>query len=140
MPGHETIQWSNLKRVKAFYDGGGKVIATGRLPHKSAEFGHDEDVVRTIEAMFPRDARSATSPVVVNRNDRDGVAMLDGGGTLLVEGDGVNFAAAGHSDVIATGDMIYHFYHAYAQSNGRASLRIVEMPFDDEGWPVPGGP
>jgi len=53
LPGHKTIFWSNLKKVKAFYDNGGKVIATGTLPYKSAEFGHDEDVVKTIEALFP---------------------------------------------------------------------------------------
>jgi len=53
VPGHKTIYWSNLKKVKAFYDNGGKVIATGTLPYKSAEFGHDEDVVKTIEALFP---------------------------------------------------------------------------------------
>jgi len=52
LPGHETIFWSNLKKIKAFYDQGGKVIATGTLPSKSAEFGHDEDVVTTIKAMF----------------------------------------------------------------------------------------
>lgn len=72
--------------------------------------------------------------------DRDGVSLVDGGGTLLVQGDGVEFAAAGHSDVIVRGDTVYHFYHAYRQSNGAATLRIVELPFDDEGWPVPGGP
>ena len=53
IPGHETIRWSNLKKIKEFYDHGGKVIATGQLPHKSAEFGHDADVVATIKAMFP---------------------------------------------------------------------------------------
>lgn len=57
-----------------------------------------------------------------------------------MQGDGVEFAAAGHSDVIVQGDTVYHFYHAYRQSNGAATLRIVELPFDDEGWPVPGGP
>lgn len=72
--------------------------------------------------------------------DRNGVELTEGGGTLLVEGDGAQFAAAGHSDVIVSGDTIYHFYHAYRQSNGGAELRIVELPFDDEGWPVPGGP
>lgn len=72
--------------------------------------------------------------------DRDGRAMLDGGGTLLVQGDHVDWAAAGHSDVLVTGDKIYHLYHAYRQSDGGAQLRIVELPFDDEGWPVPGGP
>jgi len=54
MPGHRTIRWSNLQRIKQFYDNGGKVIATGQLPYKSAEFGHDGDVVRTIKAMFPQ--------------------------------------------------------------------------------------
>jgi len=58
IPGHKTIYWSNLKKIKALYDNGGKVIATGTLPYKSAEFGHDEDVVKTIEALFPR-AREA---------------------------------------------------------------------------------
>jgi len=54
LPGHRTIRWSNLKKIKQFYDNGGKVIATGQLPYKSAEFGHDADVVATIKAMFPK--------------------------------------------------------------------------------------
>ena len=54
LPGHRTIRWSNLKKIKEFYDHGGKVIATGQLPEKSAEFGHDADVVATIHAMFPK--------------------------------------------------------------------------------------
>lgn len=53
IPGHKTIRWSNLKKIKEFYDRGGKVIATGQLPSKSAEFGHDGDVAATIKAMFP---------------------------------------------------------------------------------------
>jgi hypothetical protein len=53
LPGHQTIRWSNLKRIKEFHDSGGTVIATGQLPSKSAEFGHDADVVATIKAMFP---------------------------------------------------------------------------------------
>lgn len=72
--------------------------------------------------------------------DREGRAMLDGGGTLLIEGDHVEWAAAGHSDILVTGNRIYHLYHAYRQSDGGAQLRIVDLPFDDEGWPVPGGP
>ena len=54
LPGHRTIRWSNLKKIKEFYDNGGQVIATGQLPSKSAEFGHDADVARTIQAMFPK--------------------------------------------------------------------------------------
>jgi hypothetical protein len=54
LPGHRTIRWSNLKKIKQFYDNGGRVIATGQLPCKSAEFGHDADVVAAIKAMFPK--------------------------------------------------------------------------------------
>jgi hypothetical protein len=62
VPGHKTIAWSNLKKIKAFYDSGGKVIATGTLPSKSAEFGHDDDVVKTIEAMFHSTNETASEP------------------------------------------------------------------------------
>ena len=54
LPGHKTMRWSNLRKLKEFYDKGGKVIATGQLPDKSAEFGHDADVMATIKAMFPK--------------------------------------------------------------------------------------
>jgi hypothetical protein len=54
LPGHKTIRWSSLKKIREFYDQGGKVIATGQLPDKSAEFGHDADVVATIHEMFPK--------------------------------------------------------------------------------------
>ena len=53
VPGHKTIRWSNLQKIKEFYEHGGKVIATGQLPDQSAEFGHDADVVATIRALFP---------------------------------------------------------------------------------------
>ncbi|NQV34779.1 MAG: hypothetical protein HQ515_18950, partial [Phycisphaeraceae bacterium] len=69
MPGHKTISWSNLKKIKAFYDQGGKVIATGTLPSRSAEFGRDEEVVKAIAAMFPRAAE------IVN-NKQGGMAIF----------------------------------------------------------------
>jgi len=52
LPGHKTISWSNLKKIQAFRARGGCVIATGELPSKSAEFGHDADVARTVAALF----------------------------------------------------------------------------------------
>jgi hypothetical protein len=52
LPGHKTIGWSSLKKIEAFYDQGGSVIATGQLPSKSAEFGHDDDVARIVAALF----------------------------------------------------------------------------------------
>lgn len=95
---------------------------------------------RTIEQLTYRVAvgrsQSITGPYVA----RDGKPMLEGGGTLLVRGDGVEWAAAGHSDVLITGNEIYHLYHAYRKSDGGARLRVVKLPFDAEGWPVAGGP
>lgn len=81
-------------------------------------------------------AEAITGPYV----DRAGTAMTNGGGALVVEGDGVNWAAAGHSDVLLDGDHFYHLYHAYRQSNGAAELRIVELVFDEDGWPIQHAP
>lgn len=52
IPGSRTIHWSSLQKIKAFYDKGGKVIATTRLPDSSAEMGKDKEVQETIAAMF----------------------------------------------------------------------------------------
>ena len=58
IPGGKVISWSNLQKIKAFYDAGGKVIATSMLPSRSMEFGHDEDVCKTIEEIFGVDPQS----------------------------------------------------------------------------------
>lgn len=59
VPGGRVIHWSNLAKIKRFCEAGGKVIATTQLPCKSAEFGHDQDVVKTVRELFgvnPEDA------------------------------------------------------------------------------------
>ena len=52
IPGSRVIHWSSLRRIKEFYDAGGKVIATTQLPDQSAEFGKDAEVRQAIAAMF----------------------------------------------------------------------------------------
>jgi len=52
MPGSRVIHWSNLQKIKAFYEAGGKIVATTALPSQSAEFGHDKEVQQTIEYIF----------------------------------------------------------------------------------------
>jgi len=71
--------------------------------------------------------------------DRDGTPMLDGGGTLLVSGD-ATWKGPGHNAVIFSGNAAYNVYHAYAASDGAATLRISELVWDAEGWPISGGP
>ncbi|MHC4640167.1 MAG: glycosyl hydrolase, partial [Planctomycetota bacterium] len=75
LPGHKTILWSNLKKIKQFYDHGGKVIATGQLPFKSAEFGHDKDVVLAIEAIFGTREPNASADFEVKKNRNGGMAI-----------------------------------------------------------------
>jgi len=60
IPAVQTISWTNLQKIKQFYENGGKVLAIGKLPSKSAEFGHDKDVVETISQMFPNASQGIT--------------------------------------------------------------------------------
>jgi arabinan endo-1,5-alpha-L-arabinosidase len=71
--------------------------------------------------------------------DREGRALLNGGGTLLVQGDDT-WRGPGHNAVIFSGDRAYNVFHAYAATNGASMLRIAEIAWDDAGWPVSGGP
>ena len=72
--------------------------------------------------------------------DRDGTPLLDGGGTLLVQGAG-RWHGPGHNAVLFSGDRAYHVFHAYdAESGGAPRLRVAELAWDADGWPVSGGP
>jgi hypothetical protein len=75
LPGHKTIRWSNLAKIKEFYDAGGKVIATGTLPYKSAEFGLDADVVRIVEEMFGTKESSTSTDYSLKENTQGGMAI-----------------------------------------------------------------
>ena len=77
LPGHRTIHSSSLRKIKAFHDHGGCVVATGVLPSKSAEFGHDADVVRTVEELFgtAADGADSAAPYTLRQNDRGGRAI-----------------------------------------------------------------
>ena len=72
--------------------------------------------------------------------DRGGVAMLEGGGTLVLKGND-RYRAVGGSSVLSTQDRAFLAYHAYdANAAGQATLRISELTFDDEDWPMVTGP
>ena len=52
-------------------------------------------------------------------------------------------SAPGHNAVIVYDNRTYNVYHALAApsgQNGTATLRIAEMVWDANGWPVSGGP
>jgi len=57
VPGSRTIHWSSLRKLKQFYDEGGKIIATTRLPESSAELGKDAEVRQAVLEIFGPTAR-----------------------------------------------------------------------------------
>ena len=67
LPGERVIRWSNLQKIKQFWDAGGKVVATTQLPCKAAEFGHDKEVVETVRALFG-EGDTGVSPVLHGRD------------------------------------------------------------------------
>ncbi|MFG6460815.1 arabinan endo-1,5-alpha-L-arabinosidase [Roseateles sp. DXS20W] len=74
-------------------------------------------------------ARSVEGPYL----DRDGKALLDGGGTQLLAATGTRWKGPGHQDVV--GDVMVH--HAYdTERGGKPHLRIAQLSWSADGWPV----
>ncbi|HEX4478711.1 MAG TPA: arabinan endo-1,5-alpha-L-arabinosidase [Polyangiaceae bacterium] len=71
--------------------------------------------------------------------DKAGTDMMNGGGNLLVQGNGT-WTAPGHDAVLVTSQGAYNLYHALDANHQNPTLRIAELVLDAEGWPVSGGP
>jgi arabinan endo-1,5-alpha-L-arabinosidase len=65
--------------------------------------------------------------------DRDGKPMLEGGGTLVLEGTQA-WRGPGHQAVLSDADGDRLVFHAYDGTTGRPTLRISTMVWE-EGWP-----
>ncbi len=69
--------------------------------------------------------------------DRQGVDMLDGGGTIVAKGDGARWAAVGHNGVYRMDGKDYMVTHAYSiPDKGASKLVVKELTWDGDGWPV----
>ena len=88
-------------------------------------------------------SRSVEGPYL----DRKGRDMAQGGGTLVIEGDKVEFEAAGHSafyhvpsGVDTQGNMLHEdlfICHGYStRHHGQAILIQRTVEWDEQGWPV----
>jgi hypothetical protein len=75
VPGSTTIALGTLAKIRQFYDAGGAVIATTRLPSKAAEFGNDRKVQETVRALFGLDPL-APPAAARNSNARGGKALF----------------------------------------------------------------
>jgi len=68
--------------------------------------------------------------------DKRGRDMVQGGGSLVLEGNS-DWPGVGHNAVCTFDGQDYLVYHAYdAADNGRSKLKIDRIRWDEEGWPV----
>ncbi|MDB5234595.1 MAG: transporter substrate-binding protein [Hymenobacter sp.] len=85
----------------------------------------------TYKMMVGR-ATNITGPYL----DRAGLALDQGGGTLLLAGDSKWFGV-GHNAVATFDNVDYLIFHGYdAAERGRPKLRIEKLGWDKDGWPV----
>ncbi|WP_439134944.1 family 43 glycosylhydrolase [Pseudomaricurvus sp.] len=71
--------------------------------------------------------------------DKSGRAMLNGGGTELVRSSS-RWRGPGHNSVFFSNGKAYNMYHAYRSLSGEPNLRISELVWDSQGWPISAGP
>jgi arabinan endo-1,5-alpha-L-arabinosidase len=68
--------------------------------------------------------------------DRNGVPMLQGGGTKILSAYG-KWKGPGHNGIFEEDGVTWIVYHAYdSQHNGISKLRIEPIQWDEEGWPA----
>jgi len=85
----------------------------------------------TYKIMIGR-SKSLTGPYL----DKSGTDLAKGGGTLLLAGD-ENYYALGHNSAYTFDGKDYLVFHAYeVADHGRQKLKVLEMGWDGEGWPV----
>ena len=72
--------------------------------------------------------------------DKEGKSLRTGGGSILMQGD-ENWHGVGHNAVATADGKDYLLFHAYdANDNGRSKLRIFELLWDNDEWPIVGDP
>ncbi len=84
----------------------------------------------TYKIMVGRSAK-ITGPYV----DRDGMPMLEGGGTLIYSGS-ARWRGPGHNGIYVDNDTFWLLYHSYdADHSGIPTLRIEKLQWDTQDWP-----
>ena len=84
VPSCRTISISNLKKIVSFYNHGGKVIFTTRIPSKSQETGKDNKIDLLMKSIFPIDDLKAEK-VVPNKHGGKAIYIAHPNGQNLRE-------------------------------------------------------
>ncbi len=92
-------------------------------------------VESTYEVRVGR-SRSVTGPYL----DRDGEALLNGGGSLFLAGEGP-WVGPGHVGILEADGREWVSLHFYDRTRmGRATLAIRPLDWTEDGWPAAGKP
>jgi hypothetical protein len=71
VPGGDTLSVATAAKIKEFYDQGGVVIATSKLPTKSAEFGRNKDIRKMVADVFGLPVDEPVTAEVMADTDQD---------------------------------------------------------------------
>ena len=129
---HALASRDNVEAVEAPY-----LVRRGRYYYLFVSFDLCcRGTASTYRIMVGR-SESVTGPYV----DAEGKAMLaEGGGSTVVLGN-TRWRGPGHNAVLTDGASQYLVYHAYdAEDRGAATLRIADLVWGQDGWPVQVGP
>jgi hypothetical protein len=73
IPSCKTISVSNLQKIKDFYESGGSIVFTTRLPSVAVESGKNEDVISLIRSIFPN---MESSQGIIYTSNKGGKALF----------------------------------------------------------------
>ncbi len=76
LPGGDTISLAAAEKIRDFYGSGGAVIATSKLPSRSAEFHRDQDVQQIMNSVFRVDGDAQTNGYFFTSNAAGGKAFF----------------------------------------------------------------
>ena len=72
--------------------------------------------------------------------DREGKALMQGGGSLVLASEGYRFGP-GHAGILKDGAREYFSYHFYhGERRGRSMLEVAPLGWSADGWPQVGSP
>ena len=104
LPGTQVISLSNLEKIKAFYDGGGKVIATTQLPTRATTTGDNDKVSAIIREMFGVDPATG-EPVEAQAGEFTKNTNPSGGAAYFIKTGFETKLEAALDDALATYDV-----------------------------------
>lgn len=148
--------WENLPTLASRLPAGATAVAPGQAAPAGAGrnaieapfiFKRDDHYYLFFSIDYCCRGAESTYRMAVGRSpslsgpyvDREGRALAEGGGTILLAGN-ERWHGVGHNAVARFDNTDYLVYHAYdaMDDRGRAKLRINRIDWDADGWPAVG--